>query len=65
MSESAYLKQQMENHLDEPEYINDLRLLRRFIQNGSFGYRQSDDIVFQRLKRVIQKHTMLLAESAS
>jgi hypothetical protein len=50
MSESQYLKQQIENHPDEPEYINDLRILRRFVQNGSFGYRQSDDVVFQRLK---------------
>src|SRR5215218_1390696 len=50
MSESQYLKQEMENHPDEPEYLNDLRILRRFIQNGCFGYRQSDDIVFQRLK---------------
>ncbi len=40
----------MEDHPDEPEYLNDLRILRRFIQDGSFGYRQSDDIVFQRLK---------------
>jgi hypothetical protein len=39
----------MEQH-PEPEYINDLRILRRFVQDGSFGYRQSDDVVFQRLK---------------
>ena len=51
MSESQYLKQQMEDYPDEPEYLNDLRILRRFIQNGSFGFKQSDDIVFQRLKR--------------
>jgi hypothetical protein len=49
MSESPYIKKEMEQH-PEPEYINDLRILRRFIQNGSFGYRQSQDIVFQRLK---------------
>ena len=50
ISESQYLKQEMENHPDEPEYLSDLRILRRFIQNGSFGYRQSDDVVFQMLK---------------
>src|SRR5215211_2001817 len=50
MSESPYLEQEIESHPDEPEYINDLRILRRFIQNGSFGYRQSDDTIFQRLK---------------
>lgn len=32
------------------EYASDLRILRRFVQAGSFGYRQSDDEVFQRLK---------------
>ena len=50
ISESQYLKQEMENHPDEPEYLSDLRILRRFIQNGSFGYKQIDDVVFQRLK---------------
>src|SRR5918998_1779808 len=50
MFESPYLKEQIENHPDEPEYINDLRILRRFIQNNSFGYRQSDDVIFQTLK---------------
>jgi hypothetical protein len=49
MSESQYLKQEMEHH-PEPEYQNDLRILRRFVQNGSFGYHQSDDVVFQSLK---------------
>jgi hypothetical protein len=39
----------MERH-PEAEYHSDLRILRRFVQNGSFGYRQSDDAVFQRLK---------------
>src|SRR5829696_2411028 len=34
----------------EPEYLSDLRILRRFVQNGSFGYHQSDDVVFQRLR---------------
>jgi hypothetical protein len=50
MSESPYLKQQIETYPDEPEYLNDLRILRRFINDGSFGYRQSDDVVFRRLK---------------
>jgi len=49
MSESPYIRSEMEQH-PEPEYINDLRILRRFVQNGSFGYRQSDDVVFQTLK---------------
>ena len=49
MAESQYLKQEMEQN-PEPEYINDLRILRRFVQNGSFGYHQSEDVVFQRLK---------------
>jgi len=49
MAESQYLKQEMEQH-PEPEYLNDLRILRRFVQNGSFGYHQSEDLVFQRLK---------------
>jgi hypothetical protein len=50
MSESQYLKQETENHPDEPEYLSDLRILRRFVQEGSFGYHQSEDVVFQRLK---------------
>jgi len=49
MAESQYLKQEMEQR-PEPEYLNDLRILRRFVQNGSFGYHQSEDLVFQRLK---------------
>ena len=49
MSESAFIRSEMEQH-PEPEYLNDLRILRRFVQNGSFGYRQSDDVVFQTLK---------------
>lgn len=47
--ESRYLKQEIENH-PEPEYLSDLKILRRFVQNGSFGYRQSNDVVFQTLK---------------
>src|SRR5215213_1832496 len=49
MAESQYLKREMEQN-PESEYINDLRILRRFVQNGSFGYHQSEDLVFQRLK---------------
>jgi hypothetical protein len=30
-------------------YLADLRILRRFVQNGSFGYRESKDVVFQAL----------------
>jgi len=50
MAESQYLKREMEQNPEEPEYLNDLRILRRFVQNGSFGYHQSNDVVFQRLK---------------
>ena len=50
MSESDYLMREIENHPDEPEYHADLRILRRFVQNGSFGYRESEDVVFQTLK---------------
>jgi len=49
MSESPYIRGEIENH-PEPEYINDLRILRRFVQIGSFGYRASKDVVFQTLK---------------
>ena len=49
MAESQYLKREMEQN-PEPEYLNDLRILRRFVQSGSFGYHQTDDVVFQRLK---------------
>lgn len=49
MSESPYIKREMENH-PEAEYLADLRILRRFVQNGSYGYRQSQDVVFQTLK---------------
>jgi len=50
MPESGYLRREAENYPDEPEYLNDLRILRRFVQEGSFGYRQSRDIVVQTLK---------------
>ena len=49
MTESPYIQREMEQN-PEPEYINDLRILRRFVQNGSFGFKQSEDVVFQRLK---------------
>lgn len=31
------------------EYVNDLRILKRFVQSGSFGYKEFDDEVFRRL----------------
>lgn len=31
------------------EYVNDLRILKRFVQAGSFGYKEFDDEVFRRL----------------
>jgi len=49
MPESEYIMRETANH-PEPEYHSDLRILRRFVQNGSFGYRESDDMVFQTLK---------------
>ena len=49
MSEPPYLEREIENH-PEPEYLADLRILRRFVQSGSFGYRESDDVVFQTLR---------------
>ncbi len=48
-SGSEYIDREMENH-PEPEYLSDLRILRRFVQNGSFGYSESKDEVFERLK---------------
>ncbi len=48
-SESEYIDRETENH-PEPEYASDLRILRRFVYAGSFGFRQSDDPVFRRLK---------------
>lgn len=49
MSESEYIRREMDNH-PEPEYLSNLRMLRRFVYNGSFGYRASKDVVFQTLK---------------
>jgi hypothetical protein len=50
MAESLYLQQEMEHHPEALEYLSDLRILRRFVQSGSFGFKQSDDVIFQRLK---------------
>lgn len=49
MSESEYIRREIEQH-PEPEYHSDLRILRRFVYDRSFGYRQSKDVVFQTLK---------------
>jgi hypothetical protein len=49
MGDSEYIRSEMEEH-PEPEYLSDLRILRRFVYNGSFGYRASKDVVFQTLK---------------
>jgi hypothetical protein len=49
MAESEYIRKEAEEN-PEPEYLADLRILRRFVRNGSFGYRKSDDVVFQTLK---------------
>ena len=49
MSESEYIRREMEQHPDA-EYHSDLRILRRFVQNGTFGYKVSKDVVFQTLK---------------
>ncbi len=50
MAEFQYLKRETEQNPEEPEYLNDLRILRRFVQSGSFGFHQSKDVVFQTLK---------------
>jgi hypothetical protein len=49
MSESEYIRKEAEEH-PEAGYLADFRILRRFVQNGSFGYRASDDVVFRTLK---------------
>ena len=59
MFEFEYITKEMEWH-PEPEYLADLRILRRFVRNGSFGYRESDDVVFQTLKnRYPEAHSWL------
>jgi hypothetical protein len=50
MSESEYSRREMEDH-PESEYLSDLRILRRFVQTGSFGYRAPEVVVFQTLKK--------------
>jgi len=32
------------------EYVNNLRILKRFVENGSFGYKEFDDEVFRTLR---------------
>lgn len=49
MPESEYITRETANH-PEPEYHSDLRILRRFVYQGSFGYREFKDVVFQTLK---------------
>lgn len=49
MSESEYIRREMEQH-PQAEYHFDLKILKRFVQNGSFGYLESNDAVFQALK---------------
>jgi hypothetical protein len=49
MSDSEYIGRELEDH-PEPDDLSDLKILRRLFQNGSFGCRQSDDVVFQTLK---------------
>ena len=49
MSESEYIRKEAEGR-PEAEYLADLRILGRFVRNGSFGYRASDDVVFRTLK---------------
>lgn len=49
MSESEYIRREAVDH-PGVEYLADLRILRRFVYNGSFGYKESKDMVFKRLK---------------
>ncbi len=49
MAQSEYISKEIEQH-PEAENLSDLRILRRFVQTGSFGYRESEDVVFQTLK---------------
>ena len=39
----------MSERIYDFEYVNDLRILKRFVQAGSFGYKEFDDEVFRRL----------------
>src|SRR4028119_606326 len=38
MSEPSYLERETENHPDEPEYLADLRILRRFVGDTSGNF---------------------------
>lgn len=49
MAEFEYISEEMEQH-PGGEYLADLRILSRFVQRGNFGYRESKDVVFHRLK---------------
>lgn len=62
MSESEYIRREAVDHPDEPEYHADLCILRRFVYNGSFGYKQSEDVVFQTLKQRYPKGYMKMAD---
>ena len=64
MSESEYIRKEAEGH-PEAGYLADLRILRRFVRNGSFGYLASDEVVFRTLKAGIRRRTRLLARSGS
>lgn len=39
----------MNERVYDYEYVNDLRILKRFVQAGSFGLKEFDDEVFRRL----------------
>ena len=39
----------MTERIHDFEYVNDLRILKRCVQAGSFGYKEFDDEVFRRL----------------
>jgi hypothetical protein len=46
MSESEYIRKEAEGH-PEAGYLADLRILRRFVRNGGFGYLASDEVMFR------------------
>src|ERR671917_513448 len=45
MSESEYIRRELEQHPDESEYLSDLRILRRFVQIGSFGRERKREVL--------------------
>ncbi len=51
-SGSEYIDGEMEQH-PELEYLSDSRMLKRFVREGNFGYRASDSVVFQTLRKKI------------